>query len=73
MTQASFFAPSAIDRVIPLATLFVKCAQHEHAIHNADADANWQAEAKQQRVIHSLTVARHYSPVNGVGKFGICH
>jgi hypothetical protein len=73
MMLMSLLAPFAINGVIPLATLFVKCAQHEHAIHNADADANWQAEAKQQRVIHSLTVARHYSPVNGVGKFGICH
>jgi len=47
MTQASFFAPSAIDRVIPLATLLVKRAQHEHAIHNADSDADGQAEAEQ--------------------------
>lgn len=73
MMLVSFLAPSAIDRVIPLATLLVKRAQHEHAIHNADSDADGQAEAKQHCIIHAESVARHYFPVNGVGKFGICH
>lgn len=47
MTQASFLAPFAINGVIPLATLLVKRAQHEHAIYNADSDADGQAEAEQ--------------------------
>lgn len=47
MMLVSFLAPSAIDRVIPLATLLVKRAQHEHTIHNADSDADGQAEAEQ--------------------------
>lgn len=47
MMLVSLFAPFAIDRVIPLATFLVKRAQHEHAIHNADSDADGQAEAEQ--------------------------
>jgi len=47
MMLVSLFAPFAIDRIIPRATFLVKRAQHEHAIHNADSDADGQAEAEQ--------------------------